>query len=326
MSSADDAIEHQKPTHADEFHPDLRWLARLVPGRGMPRMTPRGLWLARKIVPLLGRHGPREVEVIPLGGSAALRVHRPLCSTAPLAALLWMHGGCYVLGSASQDDELCHRFAHTLGFVVASVDYRVAPEDPYPAALDDCVTAFDWLTAQCDVDSSRIAVGGGSAGGGLAAALAQRLRDRGTTQPAMQLLTYPMLDDRPAYQVDPNYKQRRFMGQDMNRFGWDSYLGGSDPEEAVPARADTLAGLPPAWMGVGTLDLLFDENLKYAQRLEQDGVHCTLEIVPGAFHGFDLVAPKAGVSRQFFGAQCAALRAALGPSLDDRVRFGPTSH
>ncbi len=297
---------------ADQFHPDLRRIARLLT-TGITT-TPRGLWLARKIAALRGRGGPREVEVIPLGASAAVRVHRPLGSNAPLAALLWIHGGCYVVGSASQDDKLCHRFARTLGIMVASVDYRVAPEHPYPAALDDCMTAFDWLTAQRDVDSSRIAVGGASAGGGLAAALALRLRDMGTTRPAIQLLTYPMLDDRPAYQSDPKRKQRRIMNQNMNRSGWDSYLRGSDPKEAVPARTDTLAGLPPAWIGVGTLDLLLNENLEYARRLKRDGVPCTLEIVPGAFHGFDLVAPKAGVSRQFFGSQCAALREALTPS------------
>jgi len=97
----------------------------------------------------------------------------------------------------------------------------------------------------------------------------------------------------------------------MNRFGWESYLRGVDPDDVVPARARDLGGLPPAWIGVGTLDLLFNECLEYADRLKQSGVPCALEVVPGAFHGFDLLVPKASVSQRFFDAQCVALRGAL---------------
>lgn len=225
-----------------------------------------------------------------------------------------MHGDCFVLGSASQDDTLCQRFARTLGIIVASVEYRVAPEYPYPAALDDCVTALNWLARQPEVDSSRIASGGGSAGGGLAAALALKTRDVGLVQPVMQLMSYPMLDDRPAFRPDPNPHWRRFMDQGMNRFGWESYLSGhARPEEVAPARATDLSGLPPAWIGVGTMDLLFEEDVEYAKRLRQHGVSCVLETVPGAFHAFDLFAPKAGVARHFFESQCAALREHLNP-------------
>jgi acetyl esterase/lipase len=240
-----------------------------------------------------------------------VRVHRPPGDAAPSAALLWIHGGCYVIGCAAQDDRLCQRFAQALGVVVASVEYRVAPENPYPAALDDCTTALHWLANQADVDSTRIAIGGASAGGGLTAALALRLRDEGTVRPVMQLLTYPMLDDRPAFKPDPDAKRRRLMGQGMNRLGWESYLRGVEPDDAVPARAVDLGGLPPAWIGVGTHDLLHNEDVEYADRLKQSGVSCALEIVPGAFHGFDLFAPKAVVSQRFFEAQCAALAGAL---------------
>jgi acetyl esterase/lipase len=219
------------------------------------------------------------------------------------------------VGSASQDDKLCQRFARTLGIMVASVEYRVAPEHPYPAALDDCTTALSWLAEQPEVDSSRIAVGGGSAGGGLAAALTLRMRDLRSTRAVMQLLTYPKLDDRPAFRSDPNPKRRRLMDQGMNRFGWDRYLRGvARLEEAVPARATDLTGLPPAWIGVGTMDLLFDEDVEYAKRLQQQGVPCALEIVPGAFHVFDLFAATAGISRRFFQSQCAALRKELMPA------------
>lgn len=260
---------------------------------------------------LRGVGGPRDVEVVSLGADAGVRVHKPDSVAAPSAALLWIHGGCYVIGSAAQDDKLCGRFARALGIVVASVEYRVAPEHPYPAALDDCATALNWLASQPDVDSSRIAIGGASAGGGLTAALALRTRDQGRTKPVMQLLTYPMLDDRPAYKPDQHPERRRLLDQGMNQYGWDSYLHGVDPQNAVPARAASLADLPSAWIGVGTHDLLFDETIEYAERLRHDGVPCTLEIVQGAFHGFDLLAPNAGVSRQFFESQCAALRGAL---------------
>jgi acetyl esterase/lipase len=310
VSSSDESFGNEADKQG-EFHPDLRRSATLLPRR---TFTPRTLWLLRTFVALRGRGGPRDVDVVPLGAGAAVRVHRPVGATSPLPALLWIHGGCYVVGSASQDDKLCHRFARTLGIMVASVEYRVAPEHPYPAALDDCTTALNWLAKQPEVDSSRIAIGGGSAGGGLAAALALPMRDLGTTQPAMQLLTYPMLDDRPAFRPDPNPQRRRFMDQGMNRFGWQNYLRGlARPEEAVPTRAKDLTGLPPAWIGVGTMDLLFDESLEYAERLRRQGVLCELEIVPGAFHGFDLFAPNAGVSRHFFESQCAALRKQLTP-------------
>lgn len=125
-------------------------------------------------------------------------------------------------------------------------------------------------------------------------------------------MSYPMLDDRPAFRPDPNPRWRRFMDQGMNRFGWESYLCGlARPEEVAPAGATDLTGLPPAWIGVGTMDLLFDEDVEYAKRLREQGVPCALEIVPGAFHGFDLFAPNAGVSSHFFESQCAALRKQL---------------
>jgi acetyl esterase/lipase len=276
------------------------------------KMTPRMLPIARMAVATLPVGGPRDVEVVSLGPGVSVRVHRPTGVKDPAPAVLWIHGGCYVIGCAAQDDRLCRRFTRALGAVVASVEYRVGPEHPYPAALDDCEAALNWLLAQPDVDSSRIAIGGGSAGGGLTAALALRLRDQRTAQPVMQLLTYPMLDDRPAFRADPDPKRRRLMDQGMNRFGWESYLRGADPNHAVPARATDLTGLPPAWIGIGTHDLLLDESLEYADRLKQSGVPCAVEVVQGAFHGFDRVAPKAGVSRRFFESQCAALSEALG--------------
>jgi acetyl esterase/lipase len=132
-----------------------------------------------------------------------------------------------------------------------------------------------------------------------------------SAQPLFQLLAYPMLDDRPAFIADPDPKHRRVMDQAMNRFGWESYLRGAEPGDVVPARAKDFRGLPPAWIGVGTHDLLFKGSLAYAERLKESGVPCAVEVVPGAFHGFDLLAPKLGVSQRFFESQCAALSGAL---------------
>jgi acetyl esterase/lipase len=192
---------------------------------------------------------------------------------------------------------------------VASVDYRLAPEHPYPAALKDCYAALTWLARLPAVDPARVAIGGASAGGGLAAALAMLGRDRGQLTPVLQLLAYPMLDDRSAQlPANPNY---RLWTPGSNRFGWTSYLRDADPRDAVPARHVDLSGLAPAWIGVGTLDLFYAEDLDYAERLRQAGVPCHMETVPGAFHGFDMLVPKTPVAQTFFASQCASLNAAF---------------
>jgi acetyl esterase/lipase len=288
-----------------DFHPELRRVARLTPPGGI---GPRTLPLLRALIRVQGRRTPNDVEVLTLPSGTGVRLYRPHHG-APTPALLWMHGGGYVLGSAAQDDRLCRRFSHELGMTVASVDYRLAPEHPYPAALEDCYTALTWLAGLPAVDSARVAIGGASAGGGLTAALALLARDRGELAPVLQLLVYPMLDDRSAERAgNPNY---RLWNPRSNRFGWTSYLGGADPRVAVPARHDDLSGLAPAWLGVGTLDLFYDEDMIYAERLRQAGVPCQVDTVPGAFHGFDQLARKAPVSQSFFASQCASLSAAF---------------
>lgn len=263
----------------------------------------------RALSSLLSRRMPGDVEVLTLSSGAGVRLHRPVAAVGATPALLWIHGGGYVIGSAKQDDALCRRFARALGITVASVDYRLAPEHPYPAALDDCYSALTWLAKLPAVDPARVAIGGASAGGGLAAALALLARDRGEIAPVLQLLTYPMLDDRSTTAPDnPNY---RLWSPSSNRFGWKAYLAEADPEVAVPARREDLRGLAPAWIGVGTNDLFHDEDVDYAERLTRAGVPCHVEVVPGAFHGFDVIAAKAPVSQSFFASQCASLGAAL---------------
>lgn len=295
----------------DDVHPDLRRIARVTPRRLIGRRT---LPIMRALAPLLSRLRKSEthVEAITLGSGVGVRLFRAAGGPAPTAALLWIHGGGYVVGNAAQDDRLCAGFSRRLGITVASVEYRLAPEHPYPAPLEDCYAALLWLTGLPSVDRYRVAIGGASAGGGLAAALALLARDRAEVAPAFQLLSYPMLDDRSS--GGPRSPQFRLWDGRSNEFGWAAYLGDADPGVAVPGRRDDLEGLPPAWIGVGTHDLFHAEDLGYAQRLTSAGVPCRVEEVPGAFHGFDQVAPKAQVSQRFFDSQCDSLRAALEPA------------
>jgi acetyl esterase/lipase len=292
----------------EDFHPDLRRIARFLP-RGLVSRRTLPLFRALSLLHLPGRHD--DVEVLALTTGAGVRVHRPLEPAATSGALLWIHGGGYMLGSARQDDELCRRLAQELGITVGSVEYRWAPEHPFPAALDDCYAALQRLVALSGVDPARVAIGGASAGGGLAAALALMTRDRGEINPALQLLTYPMLDDRTVAKSPIDARNYRLCSERSNRLGWAAYLGNANPDIAVPARNTDLTGLPPAWIGVGTHDLFHDEDLTYAERLKKAGVPCRVEVVPGAFHGFDRIVPGAPVSRSFFDSQCASLREAL---------------
>jgi len=221
-----------------------------------------------------------------------------------------------VIGSATQEDGLCRHVADHLGIPVAAVDYRLAPEDPFPAPLEDCHDALAWLAGRDDVDATRIAIGGASAGGGLAAGLALLARERGEVAPAFQLLVYPMLDDRSAIRTDLDERSFRLWTTKANRFGWQAYTGrpaGSEGIDglAAPARHDDLSGLPPAWIGVGTLDLFHDEDVAYAERLRQAGVDCRLEVVDGAFHGFDRVAARTPVAKAFLATQMEVLATAL---------------
>ncbi|AQT78181.1 alpha/beta hydrolase [Mycolicibacterium litorale] len=289
-----------------DIHPELRSVARFLPRRPIRART---LPLLRR---LSGLQRPRSdgVEVLILPSGVGVRLYRPAGTTAATPALVWIHGGGYVLGTAAQDDALCRRFVERLGITVAAVDYRLAPEHPYPTPLEDCYTVLRWLADLPGVDGDRVAIGGASAGGGLAAALALLARDRAEVRPVFQVLVYPMLDDRSVghHLDDPGH---RLWNATSNRFGWQSYLGGADPALAVPARRTDLSGLPPAWLGVGTLDLFHDEDLDYAARLQAAGVPCEVHVVPGAFHGFDGIAPKADISAAFFDSQCASLRPAL---------------
>ncbi len=289
-----------------DIHPELRRIARFIPRQAVYRWS---VPLLRR-VPGPDRPARHGAEVLTLSSGPGVRLFRPRGATGRQPGLLWIHGGGYVIGTAAQDDPLCRAIADALGIVVASVDYRLAPEYAYPIPVQDCHAALTWLAGLPGVDATRIAIGGASAGGGLTAALAFLARDRGEVTPVLQLLSYPMLDDRT---VDPSLDDTgfRLWNTASNRIGWGSYLGSADPAVAVPARRDDLAGLPPAWLGVGTLDLFHREGLDYAERLQAADGPCRVFEVPGAFHGFDRIAPKAAISRAYFDDQCASLGRAV---------------
>ena len=298
-------------TASEDFHPDLDPLARELPQHIIDAAMLPGLRKIRDVQ--ISRTSSEGIETIPLSSGAGMRVLRGSDVTAsPAPALLWLHGGGYVTGSAHQDEPLYRRYATELGITVGAVGYRLAPEHPFPAAIDDCDEALSVLAELPGVDKTRIAVGGTSAGAGLAAALAIRLRDRGDDRVCFQLLVYPMLDDRTTQRTHANAENFRLWDKASNEFGWSAYLGDTDPVLAVPARQADLSGLPRAWIGVGTLDLFHDEDVEYGKRLRRAGVPCEVNVVPGGFHGFYTVAPEAPISREFFATQCDALRSVFG--------------
>ncbi|WP_199230327.1 alpha/beta hydrolase [Promicromonospora sp. AC04] len=263
----------------------------------------------------------REVTVpgIDQHPEVRLRLIAPANIDAPGPALLWVHGGGHIFGSAEQDDPINMTFVRELGITVAAVRYRLGADVPGPAAVEDAYAALRALVAQgrdWQIDPERIAVGGASAGGGIAAATVLMAADRGETRPAFQLLVYPMLDDRTAAAGARPAQAAWVWSAKSNRYGWSRYLrkapGLSDVSPYVaPARRVDLHGLPPAWIGVGDLDLFLDEDVDYARRLQASGVECTLEIVPGAFHGFDTIYSRTAVSERFLGSQVHALAAGL---------------
>ena len=231
-----------------------------------------------------------------------------------------VHGGGYVLGSADGSDINNIEVAAKLGAVVLSVDYRLAPEHPIPAPLEDCYAGLAWLHENAralNVDTSRIAVGGESAGGGLAAALAIHARDKGEYAVCHQHLTYPMLDNRTGTAEQPGdpLTGEFVWTREANQFGWTSYLGDAPAlAPQVPSRVEDFAGLPPAWIFTVGLDLFRDENIAYAQGLMAAGVPTELIVYPGACHGFQMI-PGTKSLAFYSESHLGALGRALGVEL-----------
>lgn len=281
------------------------------------------LYLPRPILgPLtlaLARRRSRDTEPLP-----GIRVTRTITDSVPTylyealdrpavsGVVLWLHGGGRVAGRAALDHRVCSYLAGETGYLVVSADYRLAPEHPFPAGLDDAMTVLGWIhrhAARAGVDPGQVVVAGASAGGGLAAEACQRAHDEGISV-ARQVLVYPMLDDRTAGSNDSG---RSWLGWSAasNRYAWRAYLAraqGDPPAYAAAARRDDLRGLPPAWIGVGDLDPFFVEDGDYARRLRAAGVPCVLDIVAGMYHAADLaVDPQPASMAEFWKRMATAV-------------------
>lgn len=249
----------------------------------------------------------------------AIRIYRPTNRTGNLPALLWIHGGGYILGSIEQEDISAKQMTLAGECVIVSVEYRLAPEHPFPAPVEDCYAALKWLAGhvdELDIDSSCIAIGGASAGGGLAAGLALLTRDRAEVDVIFQFLIYPMIDDRNTNPASDLLPDSLFWTRESNLIGWRSYLGCSPGGDdiscyASASRAKELAGLPPSYIAVGDLDLFAQEDVEYARRLIIAGVCTELHVYPGGCHAFDVMAPDADVSQRFTADFYRALKRAL---------------
>lgn len=252
-----------------------------------------------------------ETSEEPIGTDARVRFYRPAGATGRLPGMLYLHGGGFCLGDIELEHALVVELCHTLGIVVASVDYRLAPEHPYPAGLEDCHAALTMLAARDDVDPERVAVHGQSAGGGLAAATALLARDRGGPALCFQALGIPELDDRLDTPSMRAFDRTPMWSRPQAELSWRHYLGGQQADAyAAPARAEDLSGLPPAYVVTCELDPLRDEGITYAMRLLAAGVSVELHSFPGTVHGSQLVRDAAVVKRMD-----AELVAALGRAL-----------
>ena len=256
----------------------------------------------------------------PAGAPAVkVRVYHPQAGCTPLPALYYIHGGGMVIGSIDTEDAIARMLCAAVGCAAVSVEYRLAPEHPHPAPVEDCYAGLVWTVENADalgIDRRRIAIYGGSAGGGLAAATALLARDRGGPPLIYQMLLYPMLDDRSDTSSCLEVDSIGVWDGWANAEGWQALLGarwGSDSVDpyAAPARATDLAGLPAAWIDVGELDSLRDEDVLYALRMMQAGVPTELRVYAGAFHGWEVFVPDADISVRAVAERTAALRRVL---------------
>ena len=308
---------------------DAAWLMREMTQQNTPmtrdKLADRRAWMQanavapRDDVPFVERSIPRPAAC---GEGPDVSVYVVLPKPGQLGpGILHMHGGGFTASTARNSLPSVQVLARTLNCPIVTVDYRLAPETTWSGSLEDNYTALLWMHAHAEelgVDPRRIAIAGESAGGGHAVLLAIAARDRGEVPISFQCLTYPMLDDRSGTSRALAEHIGYFgWNPEANRFGWESFLGcapGDDavPFSGVPARCEDLGGLPPAWIGVGGLDLFVEEDIAFAQRLNAAAVPTELLVVPGAFHGFDAFVPDAAISRRFAAARLDALCRGVG--------------
>jgi acetyl esterase/lipase len=277
---------------------------------------------------LLRRDGAVELEERQIPGPAgapdlSVLILRPARGQGPWPGVYHTHGGGMVMGTnRSGADELA-LWVDEVGMVAVSVEYRVAPEHPHPAPAEDCYAGLVWTGAHCaelGIDPGRLMIAGSSAGGGLAAGTALMARDRGGPTLSNQILICPMLDDRCITPSSQELDGEGTWDRTSNVVAWTALLGdargGPDVSPyAAPARATDLAGLPAAFIDVGSVDTFRDEDIDYAARLSQAGVPAELHVWPGGFHGFDEVAPNSALGQAARAARLGYLRRAVSGGL-----------
>jgi acetyl esterase/lipase len=286
------------------------------------RVESKKMWAAMKsLMPFIPGVKTEDRKIPGPAGAPdiTVRIYRPEKQSKALPALLWIHGGGYMLGEIDQEDATAMNFTLAGECIVVSVEYRLAPENPYPAPLEDCYAALKWLSTHADelkVDRSRIAIGGASAGGGLAAGLALLARDRQEVKIVFQLLVYPMINDCNIAPASNALADTLFWTRENNLLGWRSYLGCEPGGKEISCyaaafRATNLEGLPPAYITVGAIDLFAQEDIEYAQKLIEAGVPAELHVYPGGCHAFDMLVPNADISKRFTADIYRALKRAL---------------
>ena len=244
-----------------------------------------------------------------------VRIYKPVDVSGSLPGMFFIHGGGMIMGSIEGENLKAAMLCETIQAVVVSVEYRLAPENPHPAPVQDCYEALVWMSknaTELGFDPDRLAIVGGSAGGGLAIATALMARDQKFPKLCFQMANYPMIDDR---NETPSSKEITDVGiwdREANLEAWDWYLGGKPADEyAAPARAKNLSDLPPTFIDVGEIDLFRDEDIEFATRLLQAGVTTELHVYPGAYHASEAFAPDAELSKQIWAKRIEALKRAL---------------
>lgn len=244
-----------------------------------------------------------------------VRIYRPVNASGTLPGIYYIHGGGMIIGSIESEDPTATMLCDQVGAVVVSVGYRLAPEHPHPAPVEDCYAGLKWMAAnaaELGIDPRRLAIYGGSAGGGLTLGTALLARDRGGPELAFMMPIYPMIDDRNETPSSHEITDIGVWDRAGNIEAWAWYLGGKEADQyAAPARAEDLSGLPPAYIDVGTVDLFRDEDIAFAQRLMQAGIPTELHVHPGSYHASEVLAPQAALSQRIWATRIAALRRAL---------------
>jgi acetyl esterase/lipase len=313
-----DRIDPEQREALDQF-------LRMMPGgfSGIPDLSDRRAALAAAIADINATMPPREGVVSedrlvpgpPGAPDVRLRVYRPTIVSGPLPAIYLIHGGGMSVGGIELDDDTAAMVCEAVNAIVVSVEYRLAPEHPYPAPVDDCYAGLVWMAEnahELGIDPTRLALFGGSAGGGLVIAMALMARDRSGPPVRFMMPFYPMIDDRNETPSSLEIVDDGLWNRAANIEAWGWYLAGQAADAyAAPARAADVSGLPPTFIDVGEVDLFRDEDVAFATRLLQAGVQVELHVYPGAFHAAEALAPAAELSKRIWSVRLAALRRAL---------------